>query len=142
MSYLNPMKKLLRETKYILGTHTGMCEPGITELLGKLYDFVWIDMEHSTLDKRNIYYHILAAKAAGTASLVRVAWNDFVLAKPILDMGPDAIIFPQVNTVEQAMAAIAACTYPPDGVRGWGPMRVNDYGLIDNDRFIKELLWT
>jgi len=138
MSYINPMRKLLSENKYVLGTHTGMNEPGITELLGKLYDFVWIDMEHSSLDKRDIYYHILAAKAAGTASLIRVPWNDPVLAKPILDMGPDAIIFPQVNTLEQAKAAIAACTYPTKGVRGWGPMRANDYGLMNTDKFIAE----
>lgn len=139
MSYVNPMRKLLKENKYVLGTHTGMCEPGITELLGKLYDFVWIDMEHSSLDKRDIYYHILAAKAAGTASLVRVAWNDPVLAKPVLDMGPDAIVFPQVNTAAQARAAVEACSYPQyGGVRGWGPMRANDYGLMDTDKFIAE----
>jgi 2-dehydro-3-deoxyglucarate aldolase/4-hydroxy-2-oxoheptanedioate aldolase len=77
-----------------------------------------------------------------TASFVRIRWNDMVLAKPVLDMGPDAIIFPYVRTVEEARAAVAACTYPPAGVRGYGPLRALGYGADTPLHYVTETFRT
>src|SRR4051812_9248693 len=60
----------------------------------------------------------------------RVPWNDPVLIKPILDMGAEGIIVPLVRTVEDAEKAVAACKYPPEGVRGFGPRRPSDFGRL------------
>ena len=50
--------------------------------------------------------------------LVRPYWNDSVLVKRLLDLGAPALLFPMVQNVEEAQAAVAATRYPPQGVRG------------------------
>ena len=138
MAYLNPIKKLLNEKGCLIGTGVNTREPAIAELLGALYDFMWIDWEHTWLDRGDILSALIACKSVGCASLVRVPWNDPILAKPILEMGPDGIIFPQIHNVEEAKAAISACTYPPRGIRGWGPVRAVDYGALPALQYIEE----
>lgn len=129
MSYINPIRRKLAEKGKIFGTNILMRDPVMTEMLASIYDFLWIDQEHSWLDRGTIIDHLIAARAADAASLVRVPWNDPILSKPILDMGPDAIIFPMIRTAEEARAAISGCAYPPAGIRSWGPVRAADYGL-------------
>lgn len=106
-----------------------MCETGI--------DFVWIDGEHGPLDKRNINLTIMAVISKGVAPFVRVSWNDPVLVKPILEMGPAAIIFPFIKTVEDAKLAVSSCKYPPQGIRGFGPRRANYYSTMENREYLE-----
>ena len=133
---LNRMKK----GELIAGTHVTLSDFSISEQMGLLgFEFVWIEGEHSPLDKQNILGHIIACKAGNTAAFVRIPWNDPVLAKPVLEMGPDGMIFPFVRTAEEARAAVAACRYPPKGIRGFGPRRANKYGTQPNAVYIEEV---
>jgi 2-dehydro-3-deoxyglucarate aldolase/4-hydroxy-2-oxoheptanedioate aldolase len=68
-----------------------------------------------------------------------VPWNDPVLIKPILDMGAAGVIVPMVRTAEEARRAVAACKYPPEGERGYGPRRPSRYGTLRGPQFCKEL---
>jgi len=138
MSYINPIRKLLDEKKYLVGAGYYTRDSAVAEMLAGLYDFIWVDWEHTWLDRGHIVDALIACRAGGAASIVRIPWNDPVLAKPILEMGPDGIIFPQIHTVREAKAAIAACTYPPDGIRGWGPGRAVGYGEIPAQQYIDE----
>lgn len=139
MTYQNPLLSQLKQKKLLLGSGIHTCEPIFAELLGSMYDFLWIDQEHTWLDRGDILNNIIACKAGGAASCVRVPWNDPVIIKHILDMGPDAIIIPQISSLEEAKAAISACTYPPNGIRGWGPIRAVDYSLLPADTYRKEV---
>jgi len=127
----------MKENPPVIGTHVNMADLSIAEQMGVLgFEFVWIEGEHSPLDKQTILGHIIACKAGNTASFVRIPWNDPVLAKPILEMGPDGIVFPFIRTAEEARAAIAACRYPPEGIRGFGPRRANQYGTQTNAEYL------
>lgn len=57
----------------------------------------------------------MAAQAGGAAAVVRVAWNDPVLVKPVLEMGVDGVIFPMISSAEDAEKAVKSCNYPPEG---------------------------
>src|SRR5581483_11399947 len=83
-----------------LGPGIALSDPAVTEALGAIADFVWIDLEHSTIGPESLLAHLIAARAAGTASLVRVAGSDVTLIKPVLDAGADGIIVPQVRSAE------------------------------------------
>ena len=48
-----------------------------------------------------------------------------------LDLGAYGIIVPLVNTAEEAARAVAACRYPPVGMRSSGPVRAVHYGGSD-----------
>ncbi|MGD1831790.1 MAG: HpcH/HpaI aldolase family protein [Sphaerochaetaceae bacterium] len=136
---MNNLRKRLEENQLAIGTHISFDDPAISEMMGYAgYDFLWIDEEHTPLGKQSIQNHIIAAKAAGTASIVRIPWNDQILAKSVLEMGPDGIIFPMVNTAEEAKEAIASCCYPPEGIRGFGPRRAVKYGFDDSIDYVKK----
>jgi 2-keto-3-deoxy-L-rhamnonate aldolase RhmA len=138
---MNLAGKLLAKAKddVVIGTTVTMSDLAVTEALGLAgLDFVWVDMEHTALGKAEVCGHLIAAKAAQIASCVRVPWNDPVQIKPILDMGPDALIVPQIRTLSDAKAAIAACLYPPRGVRGFGPLRASGYGAYNVTKGMSE----
>lgn len=61
--------------------------------------------------------------------LVRAPWNDFVAIKRILDTGVHGLLIPYVNTREEVEAAVRACKYPLEGIRGVaGSPRAQEYG--------------
>ena len=124
----------------VFGGHVFFTDPEITEAMAfHGFSFLWIDGEHCAFDLQELLRHIQACAAGGTASIVRVAWNDPVRAKPVLEMGPDGILFPYVCTGEEARAAVAACCYPPLGIRGFGPRRANQYGALSNDAYLDQV---
>lgn len=127
----------MKDGKLLFGTLVSLGHPAVTECLAQAgYDLLWIDMEHSAMDNESALNSLIAAKAGGTPAWVRIRWDNPVLAKPILDMGADGIIFPYVRTAQEAAAAVAACAYPPEGVRGYGPWRALDYGATSQMEYV------
>lgn len=138
MIEVNRIKKLFLKKGFLTGAHIRSQDPCMSELVAQIgYDMVWIENEHSFLDKCNTNLHVLSAQAGGAAAVVRVAWNDPVLVKPILEMGVDGIIFPMISSAQEARKAVEACSYPPEGIRGFGPIRANKYGLIPTEEYLR-----
>lgn len=79
----------------------------------------------------------MATKGSETTPLVRVGWNDPVLIKPVLDIGAAGVIVPMVRTVDDVRRAVAACLYPPEGIRGFGPRRPSQYGRLGGPGFCR-----
>lgn len=121
------------------GVHCVSADLAFYEIAGLVgYDFVWIDTEHAAITLPMVLSGISAVQAKGAGALVRIAKNDPVLAKPILEMGADGIIFPMINTPEDAEKAVQACLYPPEGCRGFGPLRANDYGGVPAQVYMEQ----
>ncbi|MGM0420473.1 MAG: HpcH/HpaI aldolase family protein [Bacillota bacterium] len=132
--------KMIEDDENVIGSSSTFLDSSITEMLADTgYDFIWIDAEHSCLDKKDIMHHIMATRGTDAASFVRIAENDPVLVKPILELKPDGIIFPFIKTAADAREAVQACLYPPEGIRGFGPRRSNDYGLIDIKTYLQKV---
>lgn len=127
----------MRKGEIVLGSVITINDPIVTEALCSAYDFLWIDTEHNPMPLDIVQGHLLAAKGTGVTMMVRVAWNDAVLIKPVLDIGADGVIVPMVSTVEDTKRAVAACRYPPEGVRGYGPRRPSNYGRLGGPDFTK-----
>jgi 2-keto-3-deoxy-L-rhamnonate aldolase RhmA len=99
------------------------------ELFGRLgYDYVGIDTQHTVLSESQAAVIIRRLAAAPFAVVVRVPANQPAAIGRVLDAGADGVIVPMVSTAAEAHAAVAACRYPPAGVRSFGPMRA-DLGL-------------
>ena len=131
-------KKFFGKEK-LYGTIICIGDPTVTEAVALAgTDVLWIDMEHSPISGLAVQNSLIASRAGNSVAFVRIPWNDPVLAKPVLDMGPDGVIFPFIRTVADAEAAVAACSYPPKGVRGYGPMRANLYGAIPQMKYVTE----
>lgn len=131
-------REKLKAGKHLIGFEVDLCDPCISEAVGALgFDYLWIDSEHEAMDYETILMQIIACKAGGAASVVRVPYNEPYLAKRVLEMGPDGIIFPTINSAEEARKAIDACVYPPFGQRGFGPRRACRYGAEPLEEYIK-----
>ena len=121
----------------LLGTIITYFDPTVTEALARTLDFVWIDSEHNPMSLERIQGHLLATKGTEAIPLVRVAANDPVLIKPVLDIGAAGVVVPLVKTAEDVRLAVSACKYPPEGIRGYGPRRPGDYGRIAGPDFLR-----
>lgn len=136
---VNPIREKLAKGKRLLGTHVNLTDHRMCEILGGIgFDYLWIDMEHLSTSFKEMEIHLIGARAAATATMVRVSWNDIPHIKRVLEAGPDAVIIPMVNSVEDAQRAIDTCIYPPDGKRGFGPFRAVQYGIGDTKKYIEE----
>ena len=118
----NPVKKSLREGKPVLGQTITIPSVDVATqaaLLG--FDFLWIEMEHSPITLESARAMILATRGTRTVPFIRVPVNELWTAKRALDIGALGVIFPFCSTPELARQAVAACKYPPLGLRGSGP---------------------
>ena len=136
---MNQFKERLLKGEKLIGFEVDLAEPCISEMVAACgFDFIWVDTEHQAMDYETVLNQIIACKAGGAASIVRVPQNEPFLAKRVLEMGPDGIIFPNVNSATELKKAMDACLYPPYGKRGFGPKRACGYGRIDLFDYIKE----
>jgi 2-keto-3-deoxy-L-rhamnonate aldolase RhmA len=130
-------RKRLAEGRTLLGTCITFTDPTVTEALTGSLDFVWIDSEHAALPIERVQGHIMATRGSQTTPIVRVANNDPVLIKPVLDAGAAGVIVPLVRTVDDVRLAVSACRYPPEGVRGFGPRRASGYGARGGEEYCR-----
>lgn len=133
------LKEKIKAGKPICGTHVQLAEPAICEIYGRMgFDYIWLDTEHSYLSFKDVLHCLNACRVGGTPVMVRVPKDDLTAAKKVLEMGPEGILFPMVNSVEEAKRVIGYTLYPPYGTRGVGPMSAIGYGADDIVSYVKE----
>lgn len=106
------------------------------------YDWALLDMEHTPNDYFTVTGQMQVFAATNTTAIVRPEWNDPVVVKRLLDMGARGLLFPMIQSVEEAEKAVASTRYPPDGTRGIsGSTRATGFGRITDytDRINDEL---
>jgi 2-keto-3-deoxy-L-rhamnonate aldolase RhmA len=122
------LKKRLQAGEVTIGGWLSFSSADAAEIMaGVGFDWLVIDTEHAPFTLERLETVLMAFNGRSTTPIVRVPWNDRVMIKQVLDLGAEGILVPQVGSVEEAEAAIAACTYVPDGGRGFGPRRASDY---------------
>jgi 2-keto-3-deoxy-L-rhamnonate aldolase RhmA len=105
------------------GTFLNLGSSLTAEMAGQAgFDWVLIDLEHGAGDRQELLCQLQAIESTPAAPVVRIAWNDPVLFKRVLDLGPSGIMVPYIQTPEDARKAVAAMRYPPAGVRGVAKM--------------------
>lgn len=87
--------------------------------IAKTLDFDWlfIDMEHNSMDVGVASQIAMAALGAGVAPIVRVPGKEHYHASRLLDAGAQGIVVPHVDTVQEAEQVVSHCKYPPLGHR-------------------------
>jgi len=116
----------------LLGTWVKLPSLETIELLAHAgFDFVVIDLEHSTLGLETAYRLIFAAQALGMAALVRLADQSGTAIQPLLDGGADGLLVPRVTRLDMAAEVARKMVFAPAGERGLGPTaRAGRWGLI------------
>jgi 2-keto-3-deoxy-L-rhamnonate aldolase RhmA len=83
------------------------------------YDWLFIDLEHSTMSLDTAGQICVAAQDAGITPVVRVPGVEHYHAAKALDGGAQGIVLPHVDTPEVAARMVQYCRYAPIGHRSW-----------------------
>tara|TARA_R110002094_G_scaffold8518_6_gene18077 strand:+ start:633 stop:1403 length:771 start_codon:yes stop_codon:yes gene_type:complete len=132
MSFARKLKEKLKAGEKTTGCWLFSNSPDMAEIIASTgFDALMIDHEHGSGSLEMAIHQYRAVRTVSDAPvLMRVPWNDTVLIKRALDTGMDGIMVPSVSTAEEAEAVVAACRYPPHGIRsaGVGAARAGTYG--------------
>ncbi len=137
-THINRMREKLRAGEIVLGVGITLTDPTVTEALSQIVDFVWIDMEHNATTTESMLGHLIAARAGGAASIVRIPSNEVGWIKRVLDSGAEGIILPRAYTAQEVTNFVSACRYPPLGTRGFGPRRPMQYGRLAQQEYLQQ----
>jgi len=82
-------------------------------------DFIYLDLEHTDwmLDG-NFEKQIMAAKLHDISILVRMADDNEVAIRKVLEWGADGVVIPHCKTAEMARKCVEAAKFSPMGRRG------------------------
>lgn len=117
----NPVKQALRSGQVVIGSEISRLRAAD---IGRIFaaagfDFVFIDMEHSSFGIETVADMIQAARAANIVPIVRVPQAEYAFVARVLDAGAQGIIAPRVNTAREVEQLVRWMRYPPEGIRGF-----------------------
>ena len=118
-AYANHTRRQLAEGKIAIGMGLRLARTVDIATIGKTcgYDWLFIDMEHNSMDVDMAAQIAMAALPIGITPIVRVPGKEHYHASRLLDAGAQGIVVPHVDSVEEAERAVAHCKYPPVGHR-------------------------
>lgn len=140
LANLNPIREVWDEGRTAFGLWSMIPNSFSAELMARAgVDYVCIDQQHGLVGYASMVSMLQAIGAAGAAPITRVPKNDSAHVGKALDAGALGVIVPLVNNAEEAARAVAACRYPPRGIRSYGPTRASsvlgsrDPGVLDGE---------
>ena len=117
----NPVKEKLKRGDTVLGIVISVNNVEVAAQAASLgFDFLWLEMEHSPLSLETLRNIVLATRGLPAVPLARPPVNELWAVKRVLDAGALGVILPFTQTPQLARQAVAACRYPPHGLRGSG----------------------
>lgn len=136
------MKDSFRELiqqKALVGTWSIFRDPQVFEVLASAgMDFVIVDMEHGSASFSEAQSCVMALQAVGAQALIRVPDSREESLLRALEIGVDAVVVPQIRSLEQARAITNAIYYFPQGRRGFSPYtRSGGYYHFNDPQFSK-----
>jgi 4-hydroxy-2-oxoheptanedioate aldolase len=128
----NGVKKLWREDRPAFGAWLSIPSAFSAEVMAhQNVDWLCIDTQHGPIDYETALAMLQAISTTETTPFARVPWNEPGVIGKMLDAGAYGVIVPMVNSRAEAEAAVAACRYPPRGIRSFGPTRAVFYAGFD-----------
>lgn len=106
------------------------------------FDWLFIDCEHNSMSVDTAAQIAAASLAVGITPIVRVPGYEHHHASRALDNGAHGIVFPHVDSPEDARRLADYCRYPPVGHRsmggglqqlGFAPMPVGEAARLANE---------
>ena len=124
----NNIGQKLAAGKHVIGGTVTSPDPNMYCAMANAgYDFLWIEMQHSTLTYADAARMIRSCPGAAAVPFIRVPDATEGDIQKATDIGALGIIVPTVDTVEKAQAAVRWSRYPPDGRRSQG---LGQYGAL------------
>jgi 4-hydroxy-2-oxoheptanedioate aldolase len=131
--FMTLIKERLKNGEKLFGPFVNLCHPAVMEIAGFAgFDFAIIDTEHGEISSDRAVDMVRAAKLAGISPVVRVYGNQPELIAKALDIGAEGVQIPQVCSKAEAVAAVKAAKFSPEGARGCNRyVRAARYSSLD-----------
>ena len=148
--YNTAKQKLLDGKQVFSFTQSKMDIDGYCES-AKHYDFAWFEMQHSTLEFRDVEAMIAACPHAGAIPMIRLPDAQEWHIQHTTDIGALGVIVPTVDDVDRAMEAAKWSRYPPvarrssgsgQAARIWGVNGVNYRQTINDNMLVVVMIET
>ncbi len=131
----NTVKRMWSEGKHTIGAWLMIPDGFSAEVMAQIgFDWLCIDMQHGVIDYGQAVRMMQGISTTDVVPLVRVPWNEPSIIMKALDAGAWGVVVPLINSRADAEAAVAACRYPPLGIRSSGPTRATLYAGVDYAR--------
>jgi 2-keto-3-deoxy-L-rhamnonate aldolase RhmA len=131
------LKQKLRLRERLFAGWISYSHPSITETFARAgFDFIAIDIEHSTISLEQAQRIIAASQSEGVPCIPRPVSHSNDYIKPLLDSGADGILIQMVDRPEQVQNIINDIKFPPVGRRTYGVNRAHAYGF-DFEKYIQ-----
>ncbi len=128
---MKTLKELINDKKSVFGIFSKTNDPMFIEIMGKAgIDFVILDCEHGPNSPREVLPLVLAARASGLHSVIRVGNSSVIEIQRMLDLGISGVQVPQVQNEADARGVVKSAKFAPLGGRGvCCNVRAADYSL-------------
>jgi 4-hydroxy-2-oxoheptanedioate aldolase len=121
---LNAVKNIWARGGVAYGGWCTTGSPFVAELIAHQgFHFMGLDAQHGLFGYESLLTTMQAVAGTGATPIVRMPSADPAWAGKVLDAGAQGIIFPMIETADDAAAAVSACRYYPAGQRSFGPLR-------------------
>lgn len=130
----NAFTRAIKAGQKQIGLWVSLSSPFAAEVVAPAgFDWVLLDMEHSPGELTSILGQLQVFAGYPTTAIVRPDWNNPVKVKRLLDIGAPGLLFPMVQSADEARQAVAATRYPPHGMRGVSlATRGNKFGRVSD----------
>jgi 2-keto-3-deoxy-L-rhamnonate aldolase RhmA len=117
----------------------------------KHYDYTWYEMQHSTLEFRDIEAMIAACPHAGAIPMIRLPDAQEMRIQHSTDIGALGVVIPTVDDVDRAREAVKWARYPPvarrsagsgQAARIWGINGINYRQTINDNMLVVIMIET
>lgn len=135
----NKMLEKMRTGEPVLGCQVRSRSVLMAELMAYCgLDYVFIEGEHFVHNIESIENEIRAVQLGGAVPIVRIPSHEDGLILQVLEAGVMGIIFPHIDTREQAEHAVNAVKFAPLGRRGYGDAaRASKFGFVPDSEYME-----
>ena len=121
---MQTLKERIAVKGHVLNAYLTIPSAFVAEIVaGAGFDAVTLDMQHGVFGYDSAVSVLTALATRDVLPMVRTPPLDSALIMKLLDAGVLGITCASVEDEVQAAGLVAACRYPPDGVRSFGPTR-------------------
>jgi len=147
----NTAKQKLLEGKQVFSYTQSKADIAGNCEAAKHYDYTWYEMQHSTLEFKDIEAMIAACPHAGATPMIRLPDAQEWHIQHATDIGALGIIVPTVDDVDRAREAAKWARYPPVARRStgggqapsiWGINGLNYHRTIDDNMLVVIMIET
>ena len=142
MRMYNTVKTKLAQGGQVMGGTVDTPDPEIyCAMANSGFDFIWIEMQHSSLNYTDVARMIWACRDAPAVPFIRIPDATEGDIQKAADIGALGLIVPMVDDAEKMKNAVKFAKYPPEGRRSqgggqYGRLWGSDYRRTWNDNLM------